>query len=119
LTLFPEDAYLEVAALTPQSLFYIKPELLNHRCLVVTEHKGQEEADYPFEIVNYISLLAEAMGIEHPDLYKKYKLAGDPEAVFEEVREYVDAHRLDPAKVLEVLRTAFAPACESRRPKPS
>ena len=46
----------------------------------------QEEAHYPFAIVNYISLLGEAMGIEHPDVYKRYKLRADPEAVFEEVQ---------------------------------
>lgn len=78
-----------------------------------------EEARNPFEIVNYISLLGEAMGIEHPDWYKCHWLAGDPEATFEEVREYVVAHGLDPDRVREVLAKAFAPACEVRLPNPS
>lgn len=79
----------------------------------------QEEAKYPFEIVNYVSLLGEAMGIEHPDVYKRYKLMGDPDAVFEEVQEYVEANKLDPARVREVLVKSFAPACERDSSNPS
>lgn len=78
-----------------------------------------EEASHPFEIVNYISLLGEAMGIEHADRYKRYKLMGEPDAVYEEVRAYVEANNLDPERVREVLRKAFAPACETRLPNPS
>jgi Fe-S oxidoreductase len=77
------------------------------------------EAKYPFAIVNYMDLLGEAMGIEHPDLYKRYKLSGDPEAVFREVEPYVRAHGLDPTRVREVLRNAFAPACAPDASNPS
>jgi hypothetical protein len=59
------------------------------------------------------------MGIEHPDVYKRYKLKADPEAVFEEVQSYVLANGLDPARVREVLRNAFAPACEPEESNPS
>jgi sugar phosphate isomerase/epimerase len=79
----------------------------------------QEERGRGFEIVNYITLLAEAMGIEHPDVYKRYKLMGEPDAVFEAVRPYIEAHGLDPARVRAVLEKAFAPACEHRLPNPS
>jgi heterodisulfide reductase subunit D len=79
----------------------------------------QEEARYSFAIVNYISLLGEAMGIEHPDVYKRYRLKADPEAIFEEVQSYVLANGLDPARVREVLRNAFAPACEPEESNPS
>jgi len=79
----------------------------------------QAESKYPFSIVNYISLLGEAMGIEHPDVYKRYKLKADPDSVFEEVQPYIDANRLDPDRVREVLNTTFAPACESDSSNPS
>jgi Fe-S oxidoreductase len=79
----------------------------------------QEESKYPFAIVNYISLLGEAMGIEYPDVYKHYKLRGDPDAAFDEVQAYVLAHGLDPVRVREVLRNAFAPACEPDSSNPS
>jgi heterodisulfide reductase subunit D len=79
----------------------------------------QEEAHYPFAIVNYISLLGEAIGIEHPDVYKRYKLGADVEAVFAEVQPYIHANGLDPVRVREVLRNAFAPTCETKESNPS
>ena len=78
-----------------------------------------EEANYPFEIVNYISLLGEAMGIENPDDYKRYRLMADPKAVYEEVREYVEASDLDPERVTEVLTKAFSPSDKTSLPNPS
>ncbi len=76
-----------------------------------------EQAGRPFEIVNYVSLLAEAMGLEtREDWFKRQKLAADPDATFEEVREAVAALGLDPERVREVLRASFAPACEAPRP---
>ena len=77
------------------------------------------EADYPFAIVNYISLLGEAMGIDYPDLYKKFKIAGDPDAAFDEVEEYARANGLDPDRVRAFLRKIFAPACEGGTSNPS
>jgi heterodisulfide reductase subunit D len=79
----------------------------------------QAEATHPFAIVNYISLLGEAMGFEYPDVYKAYKLRADPDAAFEELQAYVRANGLDPSRVRETLRNAFAPACESDRSNPS
>src|SRR5262249_5879427 len=61
------------------------------------------EARYPFAVVNYMDLLGEAMGITYPDLYKHYKLRGDPEAVFDELGPQIRAQGLDPVRVREVL----------------
>jgi Fe-S oxidoreductase len=79
----------------------------------------EAEANYPFAIVNYISLLGEAMGIEHPDVYKRLKLQADPEAAFTEVEAHVRANGLDPDRVREVLRKTFAPSCEADPANPS
>jgi heterodisulfide reductase subunit D len=79
----------------------------------------QSESKYPFRIVNYISLLGEAMGIEFPDVYKRFKLEGDPDAAFSEVEAYVQANGLDPGRVREVLHGTFAPPCESDTSNPS
>ena len=79
-----------------------------------------EEGRHPVAVVNYITLLAEAMGLETAeDWYKRHKLAADPERTFEEVRAYVEARGLDPARVRQALERAFAPACERRAPGPS
>lgn len=69
--------------------------------------------------MNWISLLAEAMGIDHPDLYKRFKFSGDPDAVFDEVRGLVAAHGLEPDRVREVLYRAFAPRGPAERPDSS
>jgi hypothetical protein len=39
------------------------------------------EASEPFRVVNYITLLAQALGYEHADEYKQWKNAGSVEAV--------------------------------------
>jgi len=79
----------------------------------------EAEAKYPFAIVNYISLLGEAMGIEHPDVYKRFKLKADPDAVYDEVEAYVRANGLDPNRARAVLRKVFAPACHVDASNPS
>lgn len=79
----------------------------------------EEEGKYPLQIVNYISLLGEAMGIEDPDMYKRYKLLADPDAVFSEVEAYVTAHGLSPDRVREVLGRIFAPRCKVDPANPS
>lgn len=70
-----------------------------------------EEAKYDFEIVNYVSLLARAMGLPaHEDWFKRHRLAGNPDATFAEVRAQAEAAGLDPARVKEVLEKSF-PRC--------
>ncbi len=41
------------------------------------------EADEPFRVVNYVSLLGESMGLSAADEYKDWKLAGSADAVLE------------------------------------
>jgi hypothetical protein len=73
-----------------------------------------EQAGRPFEIVNYVTLLAQAMALDPPpDWFKRHKLAGDPAATFDEVREAAAALGLDATRVREVLDSSFAPACEA------
>jgi heterodisulfide reductase subunit D len=79
----------------------------------------EEERNYPFQIVNYISLLGEAMGLEEPDAYKRYKLLADPDAVYDEVEAYVTAHGLDADRVRGLLGRTFAPRCEPDPENPS
>ncbi len=62
------------------------------------------ERDYPFEITNWITLVAEAMGLEsHPDLFKRYKIYGDVERVVEEAKDLVAQNRLDSDEVRDFL----------------
>ncbi len=43
------------------------------------------EASEPFKVVNYVSLLAEAMGLPLADEYKEWKLAGSADAVLDRI----------------------------------
>ena len=79
-----------------------------------------EEGHHPFAVINYVTLLAEAMGLPtDQDWFKRQRLAGDPEATFAEVEATVRARGLDAERVKDVLTKSFAPACETRLPNPS
>lgn len=62
------------------------------------------EREYPFEIRNWITLVAEAMGLEsRADLFKRYKTSGDVEQVLREAKDLVAQHQLDPDEVRQFL----------------
>ena len=74
----------------------------------------------PFAVINYVTLLAEAMGLPpEEDWFKRQRLAGDPTATFAEIQPWVEARGLDAERVKDVLAKSFAPACESRPANPS
>jgi Fe-S oxidoreductase len=79
----------------------------------------QQQARFPFAIVHYVSLLGEAMGIEHADVYKAWKLKADADAIFAECRQYIEANHLNSARVRKVLQDVFAPASDSDKSGPS
>jgi heterodisulfide reductase subunit D len=62
------------------------------------------EGEYPFRILNWTSLLAEALGLEpHDDVFKRYRLMKDVKAVLEDAREFIEVNKLDPRVVEEIL----------------
>lgn len=61
------------------------------------------EAEWPFEIVNYMDLIGESMGIHRPDLFKRLKLMDDVDAIIAASGELIDAHGLDLEEVREVV----------------
>ena len=61
------------------------------------------EHQYPFEVRNYISLLAEAVGVQHEDRFKKYlRLANVPD-VIAQARDYISASDFTPEEMERVL----------------
>ena len=62
------------------------------------------QPDVSFELVNFMELLGEAMGIHIPDLYKRLALMGDIDAIVADSAELIAAHRLD----LDTVRDALA-----------
>ena len=61
------------------------------------------EGAWPYEIVNFMELIGESMGIMHVDLFKRLKLMQDVDAIFSASQEYINDNELDPEEVREVV----------------
>ncbi len=68
-----------------------------------------EEANQPFEIENFMTILGRAMGFEYPDRVKTYKLYEDMDRVLAEAGDLLRAHGIDPDKARTHLREAVYP----------
>ena len=53
------------------------------------------ERDWPFEVVNFLELLGESMGLTRPDLFKRMKLMQDIDAILAEAAPMIETHHLD------------------------
>ncbi len=67
-----------------------------------------------FELLNFMELIGEAMGLHIPDLYKRLQLMGDIDAIVAETAEQAAVHGLD----LEEVRDAVAQDMFGAKPKP-
>jgi Fe-S oxidoreductase len=56
-----------------------------------------------FELVNFMELIGEAMGLHIPDLYKRLSLVADIDAIVTDAADLIAAHRLDLDTVRDVL----------------
>jgi len=52
------------------------------------------EAGYEFEVKNFLSIIGEALGITHEDLYKRYMLAGSADAVTAAAAPFIEQNKL-------------------------
>ncbi len=53
------------------------------------------ERDWPFEVVNFLELLGESMGLVRPDLFKRLKLMQDVDAILADAAPLIETHHLD------------------------
>jgi hypothetical protein len=88
-------------------------------CLVGIYHACHRELcaherDVPFQVVNFLELVGEAMGIERPDLFKRWKIMQDVDRVVAEVTASAAAAGLD----LETVRTVLVAAILGEQPLP-
>ena len=67
-----------------------------------------------FELLNFMELIGEAMGVHIPDLYKRLQLLGDIDAIIAETSGQIAAHGLD----LDEVRDALAQDMFGAKPKP-
>jgi heterodisulfide reductase subunit D len=61
-----------------------------------------------FEVVNFMELLGEGLGLDSEDLYKRLKLIGDIDEIIVETAPLIEAHRLDLDTVRDALLAEFA-----------
>src|SRR4051794_4970864 len=61
-----------------------------------------------FELINFMELIGESMGIHIPDLYKRLRLIGDIDAMIADSAELIAAHGLDLDTVRDVLAQDMA-----------
>ena len=61
------------------------------------------EKDWPFEVVNFLELIGESMGIRREDAYKRLKKMQDADAILADVMDLVEEHRLGLDEVRAVI----------------
>ena len=61
------------------------------------------ERDWPFEVVNFLELVGESMGLQRPDLFKRLKIMQDVDAVLQETAGLIDANGLDLEEARDVV----------------
>lgn len=67
-----------------------------------------------FEIVNFMEILGEGLGLESEDLYKRLKLMGDIDDIIVETSPLIAEHGLDLDTVRDALLQEFAAAAPAR-----
>jgi heterodisulfide reductase subunit D len=68
----------------------------------------QYQPQVSFELVNFMELIGESMGINIPDLYKRLRLIGDIDTIIADAADLIAAHRLDLDTVRDVLAREIA-----------
>ena len=61
------------------------------------------ERDWPFEVVNYMEVIGEAMGIKRLDIFKRLNLLQDIEAIMADSAEQITRYGLDVEEVRDVV----------------
>ena len=66
------------------------------------------QPDVSFELINFMELIGESMGIHIPDLYKRLRLIGDIDTMIADSADLIAAHGLDLDTVRDVLAQDMA-----------
>ena len=72
------------------------------------------EKDWPFDVVNFLELIGESMGIRREDAFKRLKKMQDADAVMADVMDLVEAHGLG----LDEVRAVIAKDLLGEQPLP-
>jgi Fe-S oxidoreductase len=61
------------------------------------------ERDWPFEVVNFLEIVGESMGLRREDQFKRLKKMQDADAILADVMDLVEAHGLELDEVRDVI----------------
>ncbi len=61
------------------------------------------ERDWPFEVVNFLELVGESMGLVRPDLFKRLKIMQDVDAIIADSTAMIEANGLDLDEARDVI----------------
>ena len=61
------------------------------------------ERDWPFEVVNFLELVGESMGLHRPDLFKRLKIMQDVDAILQDTADLIETNGLDIEEARDVI----------------
>ena len=61
------------------------------------------ERDWPFEVVNFLELVGESMGLHRPDLFKRLKIMQDADAILLDTAPLIEMNGLDLDEARDVI----------------
>jgi heterodisulfide reductase subunit D len=61
------------------------------------------ERDWPFEVVNFLELVGESMGLQRPDLFKRLKIMQDVDSILLDARTLIETNGLDLDEARDVI----------------
>lgn len=61
------------------------------------------ESQWSFEIINFMELIGESMGLQREDVFKRLKAMQDVDAILADTADMIAAHGLDPEEVRDVI----------------
>jgi Fe-S oxidoreductase len=76
-------------------------------CHYCSQTFAEEEARYNFSVTNYVTLVAEAMGIRREDKFKKYSHWGSLERILKDANDHIAESPFDRERIVEVLKSIF------------
>lgn len=76
-------------------------------CHYCSQTFASKETEFDFEVVNYIHLVAEAMGIYRQDKFKQYAQWNDLELILNDIGSNIEKIPFEKEKIIETLRFVF------------
>jgi hypothetical protein len=61
------------------------------------------ERDWPFEVVNFLELVGESIGLHRPDLFKRLKIMQDVDAILLDSATLIETNGLDLEEARDVI----------------